>query len=768
MVSADVDDIAAARPAVAVARALAGPALIVGSVLAALHDFAFGGLVSRRNLDLVAYFFPNHCFLGRSLAAGHIPAWNPYAMGGVPFAADPQSGWGYLPATTLYSVLPCDVALRSFEILLPVLGGLGVYWFLRSEKASRAAATCGGVVLALAMINSRMIVSAPFAGAVAWTALLLAASSRYFRSRTLPGNLAWVVVAAGAWGQLAAAHMSHGLILGTLALAVYIPARFWIDAREGAFSPRRAVTLVALLIAAIPLVNLFLLLPRLAYLPQTSISLGYRRLEELARLLAGDPPRPLPIGSTRGFAWPLRLGLPPGDYLGSGVLLLALGSFWSRRYRALAVAVGAFGVAMYLATVNSVAQAVAPVARQTALGTFYLHGPARFRHGVLLAAAILIGLGLHAWQEDRSTRSRIVMVGASLALWGLLPFALGYRPDSPILFILGGALAGAGLVLGLHRRAFLVVVPVVLAVELSLNAVAHPISGLTSAARYVQAGPIESNLQSLGTGRLLTLGGGEVGRRMEASLRSIVFGIEEAQGYNPVQLRRYWTFTRFVNSERIQHNTAILVDPPPSALDLLQVAWIVAPTGTVADPGWIHLAQSDRRVLYGMDRHPPRASLVTRWTIASPDQSLRLVTAPDFDPGSQAVVEEAPGIPSVPSSSLPGQAVYVPLGPQAGRVDVVAPQPGLVVIRNVYDRHWHATVDGRAVPLLRADYLLQAVAVPAGRHVIGLEYDDPWIGYGLAGSGFVVVLQLGVAAWIARRHRSGSRAYRDNGSSSHR
>lgn len=768
MASADIGDLPAARPAVAVARALAGPALIVGSVLVALHDFAFGGLVSRRNLDLVAYFFPNHCFLGRSLAAGHVPAWNPYAMGGVPFAADPQSGWGYLPATTLYSVLPCDVALRFFEILLPVLGGLGIYWFLRSEKASRAAATCGGVVLALAMINSRMIVSAPFAGAVAWTALLLAASSRYFQSRTLPGNLAWVVVAAGAWGQLAAAHMSHGLILGTVALAVYIPARFWIDAREGAFSSRRAVTLVALLVAAIPLVNLFLLLPRLAYLPQTSISLGYRRLDELARLLAGDSPRPLPIGSTKGFQWPLRLGLPPGDYLGAGVLFLTLGSFWSRRYRALAIAVAAFGLVAYLATLKAVAQAVAPVARQTALGTFYLHGPARFRYGVFLATAILIGLGLQAWREDRSTRSRLLMGGASLALWGLLPFALGYRPDRPLLFILGGTVTAAALVLGLRRRGFLLLVPVLLAAELSLNSVAHPFPGLTPASRYVQAGPIDSTLQSLGTGRLLTLGEDEVSLRMEASLRSIVFGIEEAQGYNPVQLRRYWTFTRSVNSERIQHNTAILVDPPPSALDLLQVAWIVAPTGTVADPGWIHLAQSDRQVLYGLDRYPPRASLVTRWTIASADQSLRLVTAPDFDPGSQAVVEEDPGIPSVLPSTLSGQTVYVPLGPQAGRVDVVAPQPGLVVIRNVYDRHWHATVDGRAVPLLRADYLLQAVAVPAGRHVIGLEYDDPWIGYGLAGSGFVVVLLLGVAGWMARLHRSRSRAHRDNGSSSHR
>jgi hypothetical protein len=74
------------------AKALAGPALIVASVLVVLHDFAFGGKVSNQHVDLLAYSMPLSCFMGRSLAAGHIPSWNPYAMGGFRSAADPQSG----------------------------------------------------------------------------------------------------------------------------------------------------------------------------------------------------------------------------------------------------------------------------------------------------------------------------------------------------------------------------------------------------------------------------------------------------------------------------------------------------------------------------------------------------------------------------------------------------------------------------------------------------------------------------------------------------
>ena len=107
-------------------RSLAGPALIVGSVLVVLHLVAFSGLVSRQNADVLALWLPTHCFLGRSLAAGHVPAWDPYAMGGAPFAADPQSGWMYLPAMLLYTALPCAAALRWFVVLQPVLAGLGL------------------------------------------------------------------------------------------------------------------------------------------------------------------------------------------------------------------------------------------------------------------------------------------------------------------------------------------------------------------------------------------------------------------------------------------------------------------------------------------------------------------------------------------------------------------------------------------------------------------------------------------------------------------
>ena len=66
-------------------------------------------------------------------------------------------------------------------------------------------------------------------------------------------------------------------------------------------------------------------------------------------------------------------------------------------------------------------------------------------------------------------------------------------------------------------------------------------------------------------------------------------------------------------------------------------------------------------------------------------------------------------------------------------------------------------MDGRATPLMPADDAFQAVRVPAGRHVVELAFDDPWIGVGLAGSAVAVAAMLG-AAFVLRRRLSAARS----------
>ena len=138
--------------------------------------------------------------------------------------------------------------------------------------------------------------------------------------------------------------------------------------------------------------------------------------------------------------------------------------------------------------------------------------------------------------------------------------------------------------------------------------------------------------------------------------------------------------------------------------------------------------------------------------MVGPDQALRAVTAPGFDPSRVVVVEGDPGLGPSPAagSGPPGEVSYAQLGTQSARMEVVAPAPAVVLVRVPFDPNWHASVDGKPGRILPADDLDMGIAVPPGRHVVTLAYDDPWIGYGLLGSVFGVTL-LGAAFVVLRR-----------------
>jgi hypothetical protein len=119
------------------------------------------------------------------------------------------------------------------------------------------------------------------------------------------------------------------------------------------------------------------------------------------------------------------------------------------------------------------------------------------------------------------------------------------------------------------------------------------------------------------------------------------------------------------------------------------------------------------------------------------------------------VVEHGPGSRGGGSS---GAATYRALSPQEARIRVRSSRGGIVLIRTSFDPRWRATVDGRATRVLPADYVLQAVPVPPGRHTIVLRYDDPTIGYGLLGSVLALLVLLGTAVTLDIRRRTARRA----------
>ncbi|MDB6021520.1 MAG: hypothetical protein JWQ04_1377, partial [Pedosphaera sp.] len=56
--------------------------------------------------------------------------------------------------------------------------------------------------------------------------------------------------------------------------------------------------------------------------------------------------------------------------------------------------------------------------------------------------------------------------------------------------------------------------------------------------------------------------------------------------------------------------------------------------------------------------------------------------------------------------------------------DVETATPAMVTVAQTFYYPWHAYVDGKSVPLWRANHAFQALEVPAGKHSVSLVYED--------------------------------------------
>jgi hypothetical protein len=121
--------------------------------------------------------------------------------------------------------------------------------------------------------------------------------------------------------------------------------------------------------------------------------------------------------------------------------------------------------------------------------------------------------------------------------------------------------------------------------------------------------------------------------------------------------------------------------------------------------------------------------------------------APDFDPRTDVALEGG-GV----ADCRQGTARQVSALPMRESYEVAGDGAGYLVVRASYARGWHATLDGRPVPVVRANGKHRAVGVPAGPHRVELSYVAPGRTLGLAVMGLSLVLTL--AGWVAGNPRA--------------
>jgi uncharacterized membrane protein YfhO len=106
---------------------------------------------------------------------------------------------------------------------------------------------------------------------------------------------------------------------------------------------------------------------------------------------------------------------------------------------------------------------------------------------------------------------------------------------------------------------------------------------------------------------------------------------------------------------------------------------------------------------------------------------------PAFDAEGEVILARAPdaALP-LEKSGVAGRVEIISREPNAVLLQADLSRPGYVVLLDRFDPNWHATLDGREAPMLRANQLFRAVYADAGRHEIRFYYRQRGLRAGLA------------------------------------
>jgi hypothetical protein len=747
--------------------------------------------------DAADSYYPGHESTRRALAAGTLPLWEPGAWSGWPAVVDPYNGV-YYPPNVIYYVLGAARGLGYAVALHAVLAALGLYAFLRQRRLGVLAALVGALAYALSSFMVVRVRHVIFIQMAAWIPWILWAFDRWLETRR-PRVLLLLAV----FGALSL--LAGGLSLEVLAglpVLGYAAARLasaWRATPAGARGRRAGADLLwlggaaalGLALAAAQVV------PSLAHLPESPRSLGtsyefassyaWPNLRYALTLLVpdlfGNPMR----GRYTGVFnyWEMA-----GWYVGAGTWLLALCAVaWrpaggpARRIELVVLAaLGALAVLAALGDAGPVHKALyhgLPLYKT-------LRCPTRALYIVVLVVPILAAHGLDALGAAAPRRlggrfvaaavATALILGAGAALLLTLPAAQATPRAGAVRLVVGAALGGAAALLAAAR---------VLPARVAGLALVAVVAGdlLWQNAGYLKAEPAGyaqgmERYQALewvrahgGGARMVNDGQGPF-RLHNAGM---VYGVENASGYDSVPIWRYVNYLQILNHGRPYPHAKLKDDLAAAAissfgsrlLDLLNVRYVItfrslpAPRFTrVFSPGpttlaWAEPGWDSRLVVYENRDVLPRAFVVYEAAVVGgPAAAAAAIAARGFDPGRVVVLEQAPVPAPVAAPDAPARRPATVRAHERERVvlEATTDRPGVLVISEVYYPGWTASVDGRPAPLLRADYALRAVALGPGTHAIELRYENRAALGGIFVSLAALAL-LGAAAALTWRRR---------------
>lgn len=231
---------------------------------------------------------------------------------------------------------------------------------------------------------------------------------------------------------------------------------------------------------------------------------------------------------------------------------------------------------------------------------------------------------------------------------------------------------------------------------------------------------------------------------------SAYYGLENIHGYHSAKLRVY----QDLMDEAGRGGGSVIMNP--FLWNLLGVKYILTERRMFEQSEPVFRSSSGVLV-YANPSALPRAFFVRNTAVVSDVAILKRLRAGDFDPRDTVFLEQPLHQAVVPTDS--GSSVQlVEKSIHYQRYRVRATGSNLLFVGEIYyPPSWHAFVDGKEVPIYKANYAFRAVIVPPGEHALEFRFTSAAFEQGKAismASTAIVLVALGsllVQIWRTRR-----------------
>jgi hypothetical protein len=707
-------------------------------------------------LDSPTVFYPFLVHAKEAIWSGQFPLWNSSVSAGIPFFAAFQSAV-LSPFTLIGYLFPLPQALTLIAAAHLIVGGLGMFVFLRALGLALPAATFGGVAY---LLNPFSIVwlEHPLSAVAAWVPWLLLAVDRCVMTRR-PVDVSVLALTTAVAVLSGHPETLFKVMLLVGAYAVYRAAGSGTFVRG--LVAATAGVMLGLLVCAVQLVPFVEYLSNSRALAVRSATVEpHFTIPPIAFVTAfvpdffGNP-------TTRRYILDAANYFEQQIYPGVATWILAIAALATVKYRGRAwFFIGSGAVAaliMYGTVVATFAVVVVPPLRVAALSRFGLvtitcliiaaafavdrllpeddaiGRPERIRIATLatLAAAAIAVLILtffvvhHGWlAETRQLARTTQAVTVAIALAAASVAAVWAIPLVP-------RHAAACLLTGL--------------ITVDLFIVADGFHPLRPRATTFPALP---EIEAIKADRDLFRVAGWGDALMPNS--ALVYGLQDFRGIDAVGVGWYSQLLDVAFRFNGATHTITGFDAP-HLLDLLNVKYVIVPNDVDVPTTRFTLIKDGPARVYRNTSAMPRAFLADGFVTLQGDAARRALRSGTIDLRQTVVLEHDPASPPLATASDRSTDSAIIRHYENQRVTIETSSSGarLLVLSEVYFPGWTATVDGEPAPIHRANFAFRAVSLPEGKHIVEFRYRPRSFTYGLLASAVGVIAMVA----LARRKR---------------